>query len=202
MNISDIKRMGIIFPVYDRIGDQVAYIRPVNNVGMIIPYVDKIVKSRNEMRESFYFQGLVTPESTMKYFRSIIYDDHDRVQFVLNFCGNPVGNYGLHYCGERLFELDNALNWTGVKGMFGYFDRLLYDIAFTLLGAKVVQAKVLSSNEKVIKWHEKGGMRNVSVRPMILDKVFKRYRETDEGEIPNTPMTVTVMEIRKEWWKK
>jgi hypothetical protein len=201
MNISDIKRMGIIFPVYDRLGDVVAHIKPVNNVGMIIPYVDKIARARNDEREFFYYQGLVSPETTMTYFKLAI-QDPARIQFVLYQGNLPLGNYGLRNYGQGRLELDNALNWAAVRGLFGYFDRLLYDIAFTILDARMVQAKVLSSNVNVILWHEKGGMRNVDTRPMMWDESGRRYREVEEGEIPNTPMTVTVMEIRKEWWKK
>lgn len=149
-------------------GQRVGYLWPIQEYTQVS--IALLVKWRNSQREYFFYQGEVTPESTIQWVKGMI-ERTDRTCFWITVDGQAVGTYGYQVKSPRVAEICNLVRGEpgGPRGLIRAAEIALHKHLYENCGFAECYCEVFSTNTKVIRLHNSTGYMTYQQKPMILD---------------------------------
>lgn len=161
----------LALPVYKE-KEQVAFLRPVKPVPKDI---ELLTRWRKANQEWFPSRFEVTAERTRNWLRERVINVENKILFMIEVEGEPVGHLGLANVGVSQFglspcccEIDNVVRGSRdtLKGIMTFSLKTLVDWSFDQLQADVIYLRTFSHNIKSILLYERCGFKEKDKWPL------------------------------------
>lgn len=121
---------------------------------------------RNQNREAFHSQAIITPEMQTKWYEQYLKNDNELLFIIETEDGTPIGTYGFKHIDHvaKKAEAGNLIlgdkRFSG-QGMGTKIVRASMEYAFTELGLNELYADQLAGNKRAVVANAKAGWRIV-----------------------------------------
>lgn len=117
---------------------------------------------KNENRNSFFYNKVISPEEQLRWFKKYLYTEDDYI-FIIKYKKHKIGCLGFRLIGD-LIDIYNVILGNkkfGAKGIMSKASRLMYSYILDNYD-KEITLKVLLDNVKAKSWYINNGFIEVS----------------------------------------